>query len=45
MDDDGAAEEVLKSVDSPSQFQEKVGFSWDAVVWPTHELDVGHLSL
>lgn len=45
MDNNGATEKVFEGVDSSSQFQEEVGFSWDAVVWPADELDVSHLPL
>lgn len=45
MDDDGAAEEILESIDTTPQFQEEVWLPRDAVVGPAHELDVGHLPL
>ena len=43
--DDGAAEEVLESVDTAPQLQEQMWLPGDAVVRPAHELDVGNLSL
>lgn len=45
MDDDRATENILKSIDSPSELQEEVRLPRDAVVGPAHELDVGHLPL
>lgn len=45
VNDDGTTEEVLKSIDAPPQFQEELRLLWNAVVRPTHELDVGHLPL
>lgn len=45
VDNNGTAEEILESIDTPSQFEEEVWLPWDAVVWPASELDVGHFPL
>lgn len=45
MDDDGAAEEILKSVDAPPQLEEELRLLGNAVVRPAHELNVGHFPL
>lgn len=45
VNDDGTTEEILESIDTPPQFQEELCVFWDAMIRPTHELDVGHLPL
>lgn len=45
VDDNGPAENIFKGVHAASEFQEEVWLLGDAVVGPTDELDVGHLSL
>lgn len=45
MDDDGAAEEILKRVDAAPQLEEELRLLGNAVVGPAHELNVGHFSL
>lgn len=45
MNDDGTTEEILESIDTPPQFQEELRVFWDAMIRPTHELNVGHLPL
>lgn len=45
MDDDGAAEEILESVDATPQLEQELRILRNAVVRPAHELNVGHLPL
>lgn len=45
VNDDRAAEEILESIDAPSEFEEEMRLPGDAVVRPAHELDVRHLPL
>lgn len=45
VDNNGATEEILESIDTSPQFQEEMWLPWDTVVWPAYELDVSHLPL